>query len=174
MARKRMLAPEFFTSRTIDEMSIQAAMGFAGLWCYVDDYGRGEDDLSLLKSAIWPRRRSITEAKIATDRARWVELRVVCRYEVSGFPLLHVESWLEHQKISHPTESKLPPCPRHDPALFAVFLRDSGGPLDKYRRDSGNAPERLHDSLGEVSRDKSSSGAAGIIRSLQERKASGT
>ena len=157
MARKRMIKPEFFTSRTIDAMTVQAALGFAGLWCYVDDYGRGEDDLALLKASIWPRRRTVTEAKISTDREQWVKHGVVCRYNVGGFPLLHVVNWFEHQTVNHPTESKLPPCPVHDPGLFAVFKNDSGGALEKFRRDVREAAESLLPNVVDFNSSKGSS-----------------
>ena len=105
MARKRMLSPEFFSSAPVNRLPIPAMITFAGLWCYLDDYGRGEDDAALVKAVVWPRRRSQTEAKVAADLDAIEGERLTCRYEASGERLIHIPSWDEHQKISHKTPS---------------------------------------------------------------------
>lgn len=143
VARKRMLDPAFFTSNTVNQLTIPQAMTFAGLWCYVDDWGRGEDDPVMVKSVVWPRRRSQTEAKVAADLAELASFGLICRYEVNAYPILHVVSWQEHQKISHRSASKLPPCRKHEPGLWAVFAGDDDPALAKYRSDSGGTPEWL-------------------------------
>jgi hypothetical protein len=143
MARKRMLAPEFFSSGPVSRLPVTAMLTFAGLWCYFDDYGRGEDDAALVKASVWPRRRAHSEAKVAADLDAIASERLICRYEVAGVRLIHSPSWKEHQKISHPTESRLPPCPLHEQGLYMSFLGKSGDGLDRFRSDSGAAPERL-------------------------------
>lgn len=143
MARKRMLSPEFFSSGPVSRLPIPAMVTFAGLWCYFDDYGRGEDDADLVKAAVWPRRPSQTAKKVAADLDAIAAEHLVCRYEVGGVRLIHAMSWNEHQKISHPTASKLPPCSRHEARLHEIFLRESGDPLDRFRNGSGKPPERL-------------------------------
>lgn len=137
MARKRMVSPEFFTSRPLNLLPVQTMVTFAGLWCYVDDMGRGEDDTVMIKAAIWARRRGVTEARVETDLAALDQSMLVCRYGVAGYALLHVINWSEHQKINHPTESKLPPCHHHEPAAWEVFLNDPDPKLEKYRRVPG-------------------------------------
>lgn len=141
LARKRMLSPEFFTSRTMNELPIQTMLTFAGLWCYVDDTGRGEDDTVMVKAAIWPRRKAIKEAKVEADLALLDQRFLVCRYSVGGVDLLHVVNWAEHQKISHPAKSKLAPCRHHEPAAWEFFRTDDDPALDKFRRGSGGTPE---------------------------------
>lgn len=143
MARKRMLSPEFFSSAPVNRLPIPAMVTFAGLWCYFDDYGRGEDDADLVKATVWPRRKTHTTKKIAADLDSIEHEHLICRYEVGGVRLMHAMSWNEHQKISHRTDSKLPPCPWHEPALHSYFLQDSGGALDKFRNGSGSPPERI-------------------------------
>lgn len=141
MARKRMISPEFFTSRTLNGLPVQSMLTFAGLWCYVDDLGRGEDDVVMVKAAIWPRRRAVTEAKVEADLATLDKAYLICRYAVGGVDLLHVVNWTEHQRISHPAKSKLPPCQHHDPGLWAFFQKDDDPALEKFRRASGVPPE---------------------------------
>lgn len=150
MARKRMLDPAFFTSGPVNKLPVTAMVTFAGLWCYFDDYGRGEDDPALVKAAVWPRRRSQTEAKVAADLDAIEAGHLICRYEVGGVSLMHSTSWDEHQKISHPTASKLPPCPRHESGLYDFFLRESGDGRDRFRNGSGNAPESFAKQSGGI------------------------
>jgi len=143
MARKRMLSPEFFSSAPVNELPIPAMVTFAGLWCYFDDFGRGEDDAALVKAAVWPRRRSQTVLKTGNDIDLLVSNKLLCRYEVGGVSLIHSVSWQEHQRISHPTPSKLPPCPEHEPDDYAAYLRLRGDGRDRFRKDSGTAPVSL-------------------------------
>lgn len=148
MARKRMLSPEFFSSAPVSRLPVTAMITFAGLWCYFDDYGRGEDDADLVKAVVWPRRKTHTPKKIAADLDAIEAEHLICRYSVGGVPLMHSLSWNEHQKISHRTDSKLPPCPRHEAALFGFFTQDTGGALDRFRNGSGTEPERLGSRTG--------------------------
>lgn len=143
MARKRMLSPEFFTSWPVNRLPIPAMVTFAGLWVYFDDYGRGEDDTALIKAAVWPRRRTISERTIAAHLGLIEAEHLICRYEIAGYPIMHSPSWHEHQKISHRAEPRLPPCPDHERGLHEDFRRDSGGALEKFRSGSGVTPRQF-------------------------------
>lgn len=143
MARKRMLSPDFFISRTMNDVSIQTMLTFAGIWCWADDFGRGEDDETLVKATVWPRRRSVSESKVRADMDTLVAKNVLCQYVIEGHALIHVINWREHQKISHATRSKLPPCPEHEPEAWATFLIDDDPALAKFRSDSGAIPESI-------------------------------
>lgn len=143
MARKRMLSPEFFSSAPVNRLPFTAMITFAGLWCYFDDYGRGEDEAALIKAAVWPRRRAQTEQKVTQDLAAIEAEDLICRYQADGLPLIHSTSWDEHQKISHKTPSKLPPCPVHEPDDHAAYVRLHPPKLHAIRNGSGTAPESL-------------------------------
>lgn len=170
MARKRMLSPEFFSSAPVNRLPVTAMVTFAGLWCYFDDYGRGEDDTALIKAAVWPRRRSMTEAKVRADMELIAAEELVCRYEsckeqaksssegangtvtlLSRYQpqrLIHSPSWDEHQKISHKTPSKLEPCPKHEPEAHEDYLRKRGRFPETISNDSRPPPQTLrHGSL---------------------------
>lgn len=170
MARKRMVDPNFFTSRTMNDLPVVTMLTFAGIWCYADDYGRGEDDETMVHAAVWPRRSTMNAKKVRADLDALAHVGVLCRYEVNGFRLMHVTSWAEHQKISHPAKSKLPPCPTHEPEAWAVFLEDDDQEREKYRDVSRAAPEPLRrtsgrtprqSSLVEISSDKSKNAERG-------------
>jgi hypothetical protein len=109
MARIRSIKPEFFTSLTIAEQPLSARLTFIGLWTYVDDNGVGMADPRLIRAAIWP----LEEAPDILQRTRedlqsLQEVRLITLYEASGRPLVYVNSWNEHQKVSHPRKSRFP------------------------------------------------------------------
>lgn len=134
MARKRMIHRDFFTSATLARLDIRTMLTFAGLWVYVDDAGRGEDDAAFIASAIWPRRPTVTPDDVAADLDALEHTGTLCRYTVGAVPLFHIPSWHEHQTISHPTPSKLPPCPHCEPGLFNAWWRDDDTRTDRFRR----------------------------------------
>ncbi|MFJ5973562.1 hypothetical protein [Streptomyces sp. NPDC093060] len=109
MARIRSIKPEFFTSLTIAEQPLSARLTFIGLWTYVDDNGVGQADPRLIRAAIWP----LEEAPDILQRTRedlqsLQEGRLITLYEASGRPLVHINSWDEHQKVSHPRKPRFP------------------------------------------------------------------
>ncbi|MGH3382364.1 MAG: hypothetical protein ACRDP6_47310 [Actinoallomurus sp.] len=89
------------------------------LFGYLDDHGRGVDDLRLLKADLFPLDRDVTERKLDA----WLELMAgtkddddlpaLCRFESGGRRYLHAPKWTSHQRISHPTDSRIPACPVH-------------------------------------------------------------
>ena len=121
MARKRMVSPELLTSLTVASMPIPARYGFVALWMYLDDCGRGKDNVDLIRAHIWPLDRSYTARKVDADLDLMVERGLLCRYEADGMSYLHSPSWYEHQKINRPTLSKLPPCKQHEPEAWALW-----------------------------------------------------
>ena len=151
MARKRMIHPDFFTSHTMNALPVTTMVTFAGIWTWADDFGRGEWAPELIKAAVWPRRKAMTEAKVQAAMAELVEAGVLCYYEVADHALLHVRAWAEFQQVSHPAKPKLPPCPDHEPGDYATFLNDSDAPREKFRTSSGDRPETFRHSVVEVS-----------------------
>jgi hypothetical protein len=151
-----MLSPEFFSSAPVNRLPFTAMITFAGMWCYLDDFGRGEDDTALVKAAVWPRRRSQTESKVAADLDLIVAEDLLCRYaapvihsqELVKIPsrdhaerLIHSPSWREHQKISHPTPSKFAPCPIHEIEAHTIYVRERGGFPESLTSGSRPPPE---------------------------------
>lgn len=120
MARIRTIKPELLTSRNVSTYSDALFRTFVGLFCYVDDKGRGENDPELIKAEIAPRIKSKTPKLIAghvAELAKGVDPPLCC-YEVAGVPYFHLVNFVagaKHQRINRPTPSKLPPCPIHEP-----------------------------------------------------------
>lgn len=125
MARIRTIKPAIFSSATVCAWPIPVRWTFAGLFTYLDDAGRGRDEPRLLKAEVYPLDDAMTVRRVAEHLDRIEKNGPLCRYQVDGVRYLHITSFGEHQKISKPTPSKLPPCPFHDPDAQGSF--DFGG-----------------------------------------------
>lgn len=130
MARIRSIKPEMRRSRTVAAWPREVRYAFVLLFGYLDDEGRGEDELDLLKADLFPRDRDVTERKL--DGWLWTMVETdptdptLCRYEVDGRQYLHAPKWKSHQKINRPQPSRIPPCPVHDGGRVGS-LRHRGG-----------------------------------------------
>lgn len=131
MSRIRTIKPAFFRSLTVADLTVTARLTFIGLWTYVDDDGRGIDDVRLVKAEVWPLDDKHTTGKVDADLKALEKHDHICRYQASDGRFLHVVEW-GHQKISHPQPSTKPPCPIHD---------NTGTPPDPLRNRSGSHPE---------------------------------
>lgn len=118
--RIRTLKREFFESPTVMSLpSFRTVLTFAGLICVMaDDKGRLRDDADLIKAGVWPKRRDVTPDDVAEDltilscHLRTAKTSgLIVRYEKKGMKCIWIPSFNEHQRISHPTPSKLPPPP---------------------------------------------------------------
>lgn len=119
MARIRSVKPALRTSRVVASWPIPARYAWVLLWGYLDDYGRGIDDVRLIVADLFPLDRDITEKKMETWLRLWASTinpekpPALCRYEVAGETYLHAVNWHEHQHPNRPTPSVIPPCPTH-------------------------------------------------------------
>lgn len=117
MARIRTIKPTFFRSHDVADLPNDACrLTWIGLWTYCDDHGRGLDDPRLIKGELWPLHDRVTAKVVETHLQAMAkgDDPLICRYELKGKRFLHVPKWGDHQKVSHPTVSGIPPCPTHD------------------------------------------------------------
>ena len=165
MARIRTIKPDAFKSDTLSACSPLARWTFAGLWTYCDDYGRARNDVRLIKAELYPLDDTTTLQNVATCLAELVAADgAVCVYEVAGKPYLHIPRWKDHQRVSHPTDSKIPACPSHSegviPEPSGEIPEDLQSPPEPVRpeqgtgsreqgRGTGNAPAKRAASLPE-------------------------
>ena len=146
MARIRSIKPELRRDLTVGQWSRECRYAWVLLLGYLDDYGRGIDDLRLLVADLFPLDRDITERKLDA----WLDLMAasalhgdppLCRYEVDGRRFLHAPKWTRSQKVSHPLDSRCLPCPEHD-----GFRNDSRTVPESLPNGSGTVPERFRSS----------------------------
>lgn len=155
-----MVKPDMRKSLTVSSWPIHVRWTFVGLIGYVDDEGRGLDELRLLKAELYPLDDDMTPKKIGTHLAALVDRGPLCRYSVDGVNYLHITTWTEHQKVSHPTPSRIPPCPTHD-----KLASDSGAAPE----DDGNVPPRAGaGARGSGNREQGSLEPAGPVRERDE------
>lgn len=141
-----MLSPEMFTSGSVSAWPAATRWTWAGLLCYLDDYGYGEDSAALVKASVWPRDDTYTAKKVAADLDRIAANGTVCRFSCCERPQLHAPGWDDWQKVPHPGKPRWCPCPSHAREAHEFHLSTS--------RDSH---EGLTPNVVEVNRDQRSS-----------------
>lgn len=124
MARIRTVKPQLRRSLTVAAWPFEVRYAWVLLWGYLDDEGRGLDNLQLITSDLFPLDRKVTEKVMD----RWLDIMSghvpgdpgeppLCRFSIDGRNYIHATKWKGpdgHQRIAHPTDSALPPCPKHD------------------------------------------------------------
>lgn len=157
MARIRTVKPEFFTSRTAVRLSYGARLTFLGLLTHCDDAGRCLMETRLIKAALWPLEDEVTPDTILgwIGELSGVQL-VVCYRAPNGDQMLQIRNWAEHQKISHPRESKYPAPTEED--MQREGLGISTGTLPE---DSVKLPGSLRVGKERKGRERKGTGNAG-------------
>lgn len=128
MARIRTVKPEFWEHPKVTRVTRDARLLFLGLLNEADDEGKLRYSAKKLAGVLFGADDDVG----APDVDRWTEELeregLVLTYEVDGAPLLIVLGFTEHQRVSHPSPSRLP-----NP-------RESSGNI---REDDGNPRETL-------------------------------
>ncbi|WP_030459206.1 hypothetical protein [Kitasatospora sp. NRRL B-11411] len=127
MARIRTIKPEYPVSEDLASVSLTAERTFVCLLTQADDEGRQRDNAAVLNGALWSLRPEHTALDTEDELRQLAETGLICRYTgCDGRQYLHVTKWHEHQKISHPTASRLPACPVHEPAGWCGKCKAKG------------------------------------------------
>jgi len=108
MSRIRTIKPEFCESESIGRVSRDARLLFVQLWTIVDDAGRTRAAPKMLAGRLYPYDEDISAREIDGWLAELEREGCIARYQVGGGHYLQVTNWSKHQKIDHPTKSKLP------------------------------------------------------------------
>lgn len=116
MPRARTIKPHFLHSASMRKVNRDAQLTFIRLWLVVDDAGRAIDHPVYLPGKLYPG---------APDTQRlvpgWLDelerAQCIVRYGVGADRYLRVVNWRKHQKIYHPTPSRLPAEPTTPDAL---------------------------------------------------------
>lgn len=140
MARIRSIKPELRTSLTAAEWPRDARYLWVLLWGYLDDYGRGVDDARLVKADCFPLDDDVTAEVVECWLQMFATSGSLCRYSSGDGTrhYFHCPEWSQHQRPSHPTDSRIPECPVHDHSST-----HSGKSPETLARSGGEAPELL-------------------------------
>lgn len=170
MARIRSVKPEMRRSLTVCSWPIPVRWTFVGLLGYLDDYGRGLDDLRLIKAELYPLDDALGTRRIDAHLRAMIDRGPLCRYEVAGQRYLHIVSWAEHQRVSHPTASRIPACPIHEkPGETPEPLANGSGAVRETLR-----PSRARAEQGKERKGREGKGSGGLgSQSTNGRSANG-
>lgn len=151
MPRIRSIKPEFFSDPKPARCSREARLLFLGILTEADDDGRLLATPKRLAGNLYPHDPDVTAAKVTRWLGELEQVGMVYRYTVDGAEYLHVCTFGRHQKISHKTESRLPPPPDKSPDPNG---NGSGKTPEKLQKNSGAAPESFRPDLGSGSRNR--------------------
>jgi hypothetical protein len=133
MARARTIKPHFMRSRSMRAVSGMARLTFIQLWLVADDEGRLSAHPRPLAHLLYPGDREAAERLPG-----WLDelegQQCIERYMVDRLEYLRIVNWRKHQKIYHPTPSRLPARP-------VVSRQDSGA----IRESLGSESEKPRD-----------------------------
>lgn len=127
MARIRTIKPEFQQSESMGRVSRDARLTFILMWPQADDSGRLRGSSRMLASVLYPFDDDAPK-KIEGWLGELVKAGTIIRYQCGENTYIQICNWLSHQKIDHPTPSKIPP-PSEDSRIFASPRESS--PLDQ-------------------------------------------
>jgi len=127
MPRIRYLKPEFFTDEDLGDLSLEARLVFAGLWCYADKSGRLEDRPRFLKAMIFPYDDIDIEKSLdVLSQAKQNGNYFIHRYQIEKLKLIQIINWDKHQKPHHTeADSKYPP-PDTPPNKEKITIKEKG------------------------------------------------
>lgn len=150
MARIRTIKPEFRTSSSAKRVSRDARLTFLLLLTEADDEGRFVATPKYLAGSLYPHDDDVTQKRITTwvselEQVDWVRLY---RHDEVLYGV--VTKFTLHQKVSHPTASRLPRPPEH------------------LTNDSGTPPEDFPPDLGTRNREQGSSSSEPLLSDPEE------
>ena len=154
MPRIRSLKPEYPQDELLAKVSRDARLMYPLLWLIADDEGRFRSNAALLKAGCFPYDEDIDVPRLRAILGELVGIGRVVEYEVAGQHYGYMPKFLKHQRIDHPTPSKIPGPPREEIAKNVGASRerlasDSRTPretfagdrdLDGIRMGSGSGP----------------------------------
>lgn len=145
MARIRSIKPEFPQSESMGNVSRDARLTFIMLWTLADDEGRLRGNSRMLASLLFPYDDD-APSLIDTWLGELEKEQCIQRYKIEGQNYIQLCNWLNHQKIDHPSKSKIPPFakPRESSRKLVVGSRIKGskdqGEEGKGRGEEGDKP----------------------------------
>ena len=138
MARIRTIKPGFFSDEDLSELSLEAHFLAAGLLCQADDEGYFNANPALIKAAVFPLRTpSVNIPGILAELSRKKYLSL--HDGIDGKKYGHIRTFLDHQRISHASESKI----RTLISAPHTLREDSAHAPHTLREDSAHAPHTL-------------------------------
>lgn len=99
MPRARMIKPEFCTSKTLNNISLESNLLFIMIWMHSDDYGTILNSVRRIFGECFPLRNDVTEKQVSKWLNELVDNKLLIPVSHNGNELLVCRSWEEHQKV---------------------------------------------------------------------------
>lgn len=135
MARIRTVKPEFWQHPKVTSVGRDARLLFLGLLNEADDEGKLRYLPKTLAGVLFTNDEDVDAAWVRTRTDELERAGLVHTYMVDDAPLLLVCGFTEHQKVSHPSPSRLPSPPEPDDNAPETLPRDSGRSPESLRPD---------------------------------------
>lgn len=116
MARGRTIKPGFMRSYSMRRVSREARLTFVQLWLVADDAGRLIDHTYALSHQLYPGDKDVL-ALLPDWLAELEREHCIERYTVERTNYLRIVNWHRHQRVAHPTPSRLPAPTRGSRAI---------------------------------------------------------
>ncbi len=142
MARIRTIKPDYWGDPKTARISLPARLLFVGLLTEADDEGRFLASGKKLAGGLFPNDDDVTPKKVMDWLTELERVGFVERYTVEGIAYAHIPAFNDHQRISHPSPSRLPSPSCADPEMFP--------------NDSGKSPESLRPEQGTGNKEEGS------------------
>jgi hypothetical protein len=137
MPRIRTIKPEFWSDYRMSRMPTLDRLVFIALWSMADDAGRIEGDADTVWRFANLREEPREAVESALERLA-SDGRITCYRTMGddeGTPYIAVVHWRQHQRIDHPSPSKLPPPPG--------TCDDDGNPREESTNDREDSRPRV-------------------------------
>ena len=108
MAYSRIIRQTFYNDPLIaDKYKLDERYLLIGLACVADDYGKFWYSAANIRSTIFPTDTDVTIDWIEQCLQKYLDSRILCKYEADGvlhghFPKWFENGWFLKQKIDHP------------------------------------------------------------------------
>lgn len=109
MARIRTIKPDFFSSDDVAALPIPVRLMWIGLWTYVDDHGRGKDNVRLIKAHCWPLDDEMHDSDVEKQLVTLGDCGRILRYVHEDLRYFVIMNWHKHQSINRVSLPKCPP-----------------------------------------------------------------
>ena len=126
LARIRTVKPEFWTDEKIVQLPYQTRLLFIGMWNFADDYGYLVDEPDRIKLQVMPSDPINPTTEIDLLICSGLVERHIAE---NGFSYLYIPHFKDHQKVDHPTASKIS---RENSRKLAISPAVRRGVAEKY------------------------------------------
>jgi hypothetical protein len=108
VSRIRTVKPELFESPSLAKVSRESRYVFIGLFTLADDHGRLRYLPKRVAGDLFPLDDDVTEVEVKKWVTELEEIECVRVYEFEEKTYLYLPEWEKHQKIDHPSASRIP------------------------------------------------------------------